>query len=60
MIEWYGHSGGQLKYYPFADQAIWSSETFKLEPLPENDLEYGLRRRVIEYFPDLWEKANEM
>ncbi len=22
MIEWYGHSGGQLKYYPFADKAI--------------------------------------
>ena len=60
LIEWYGFSGGQLKYYPFADQAIWSSEIFKLEPLPENDLGYGLRQRVREYFPGLWEKANEM
>ena len=60
MIEWYGHSGGQLKYYPLANTAIWSSEIFKLEPLPENDLGYGLGRRVIEYFPNLWEKANEM
>ena len=57
MIEWYGHSGGQLKYYPFADTAIWSSEIFKLEPLPESDLGYGLKRRVIEYFPSLWKKA---
>lgn len=60
MIEWYGHSGGQLKYYPLADEAIWSSDIFKLEPLPENDLEYGLKRRVLEYFPDLWRKANEL
>jgi hypothetical protein len=60
MIEWYGYSGGQLKYYPFADKAIWSSEIFRLQPLPENDLGYGLKRRVIEYFPDLWRAANEM
>ena len=60
MIEWYGYSGGQLKYYPFADKAIWSSDIFKLEPLPESDLGYGLKRRVFEYFPDLWRKANEL
>ncbi len=60
MIEWYGYSGGQLKYYPFADKAIWSSDIFRLEPLPENDLGYGLKRRVIEYFPDLWRAANEI
>lgn len=59
MIEWYGHSGGQLKYYPFADEAIWSSDIFQLEPLPENDKGYGLKRRVLEYFPDLWQKASE-
>ncbi|MDM8519500.1 hypothetical protein QUF64_05580 [Anaerolineales bacterium HSG6] len=60
MIEWFGYSGGQLKYYPLADQAIWSSEIFKLEPLPENELGYGLKKRVIEYFPELWQKANQM
>ena len=60
MIEWYGHSGGQLKYYPLVDKAIWSSEVFKLEPLPKSDLGYGLRQSVIEYFPDLWQKAREM
>ena len=58
MIEWYGHSGGQLKYYPLANQAIWSSKIFKLEPLPESKLGYGLKKRVIEYYPELWQKAN--
>lgn len=59
MIEWYGYSGGQLKYYPFANKAIWSSDIFRLEPLPENDLGYGLKRRVIEYFPELWKAINQ-
>jgi len=60
LIEWYGHSGGQLKYYPFADEAIWMSEVFQLEPLPKNELGYGLKRRVIEFFPELWQAADEM
>jgi hypothetical protein len=60
MIEWYGHSGGQLKYYPFADKAIWASDIFQLEPLPKSNLGYGLKRRVIDFFPDLWEKAEKM
>ncbi len=57
LIEWYGHSGGQLKYYPFSYDAIWSSEVFQLEPLPEGD--YGLKWRVREYFPDLWRTNDE-
>ena len=60
MIEWYGHSGGQLKYYPSADSAIWSSDIFQLEPLPENDSGDRLKQRVIAYFPDRWRTANEM
>lgn len=60
MIEWYGHSGGQLKYYPFAAKAIWASDIFQLEPLPKSDLGYGLKRRVIDFFPNLWEKAEKM
>lgn len=58
MIEWYGHSGGQLKYYPIADNALWASDIFHLEPLPESNLGYGLKRRVIEYFPELWQTKN--
>ena len=54
LIEWYGHSGGQLKYYPSADEALWKSEVFYMEPLPDNDKGYGLLRRVTDYYPDLW------
>jgi hypothetical protein len=60
MIGWYGYSGGQLKYYPFAEKAIWSSEVFQLEPLPKSDVGYGLKRRVVDFFPELWQAANEM
>ncbi len=59
LFEWYGFSGGQLKYYPFITDAAWVSEVFGLEPLPSNDLGYGLQRKVMEYFPKLWEKANQ-
>jgi len=57
IVEWYGYSGGQLKYYPPVEQAIWASETFTLEPLPRSDEEYGVLRRVREYYPELWERA---
>ena len=60
VIDWYGHSGGQLKYYPFAKQAIWASSIFQLEPLPVNDFGYGLKRRVFEYFPELWQSADNL
>ncbi len=57
VIEWYGHSGGQFKYYPLAEDAIWVSQEFKLEPLPQSDEGYGLLRKVKDYYPQLWEKA---
>jgi hypothetical protein len=56
LIEWYGESGGQLKYYPFAKTAIWSSDRFKLEPL--RNIEHGILTKVAAYFPDLWAAAN--
>ena len=56
LFEWYGESGGQLKYYPLAKDAIWASERFQLEPLREN-IEYGILGKVATYFPELWEKA---
>lgn len=39
VFEWYGESGGQLKFYPKASSALWQSEMFCLEPLP--DVEHG-------------------
>lgn len=59
IIEWYGRSGGQLKYYPPVEQAIWVSAIFTLEPLPGSDEVYGVLRKVREYYPELWQRACE-
>lgn len=56
LFEWYGESGGQLKYYPLAKDALWASERFRLEPLRKN-AEYGILEKVATYFPELWVKA---
>ncbi len=53
LFEWYGLSGGQLKYYPPVDWAEWRSEPFSLESLPE-DLETGLQNKAMQYFPEKW------
>jgi hypothetical protein len=55
VLEWYGESGGQLKYYPLVDQAIWVSEPFKLEPLPEL-IQNIVLDKAARYFPNLWAK----
>ncbi len=57
LFEWYGESGGQLKYYPLASAALWHSQRFQLEPLP--DVEHGLRAKASTYFPELWARANQ-
>ncbi|MCP5101226.1 MAG: hypothetical protein GY943_37245, partial [Chloroflexi bacterium] len=55
LVEWYGFSGGQLKYYPKSANAMWSSSIFSLEPLPQNVLS-GTRKAEL-YFPELWAKT---
>ncbi len=55
LIEWYGFSGGQLKYYPRMTDALWHSPIFSLEPLPETVLS-GTRKAEM-YFPKLWAKT---
>jgi transcriptional regulator with XRE-family HTH domain len=57
LFEWYGDSGGQLKYYPRVSSAIWSSKRFQLEPLPEGGEQYGVLAKAQVYFPDLWKAA---
>lgn len=59
LLEWYGFSGGQLKYYPLAQSASWKSHIFQLEPLPE-ELESGLQYKAALYFPELWKRSNEI
>ncbi|MBV9848757.1 MAG: hypothetical protein JO250_03620 [Armatimonadetes bacterium] len=55
IFEWYGESGGQLKYYPPASTAVWQSEPFRLEALP--DVEHGILAKVAAYFPGRWAEA---
>jgi len=57
LYEWYGESGGQFKYYPRIDQALWLSTRFHLEPLPKRTTKLGLLAKTVSYFPQLWERA---
>lgn len=57
LFEWYGESGGQLKYYPPASSALWSSKIFRLEALP--NIEHGAIAKVSAYFPELWAQVNQ-
>lgn len=57
VFEWYGESGGQLKYYPRVSTAKWLSEPFQLEPLSEN-IEDGLIAKAKAYFPSQWANAS--
>jgi transcriptional regulator with XRE-family HTH domain len=53
LYEWYGDSGGQFKYYPSVDAALWKSEVFRLEALPDT-LDAGLVAKAKAYFPEQW------
>ncbi len=57
VLEWYYDAGGQLKYYPRADAALWATERFTLEPLPEYAGENSILVRAQAYFPELWAKT---
>ncbi len=57
LFEWYDESGGQLKYYPFGNKAVWASEVFHLEPLPNT--EYGILAKAAAYFPQKWTEISE-
>ena len=55
LFEWYGESGGQLKYYPLVENALWNSPIFRLEPLPVDwNEKHGILTKAKDYFPDLW------
>ncbi|WP_129676271.1 helix-turn-helix domain-containing protein [Candidatus Chloroploca sp. Khr17] len=59
IFEWYPDSGGQLKYYPHATEAVWQSDIFHLEPL--NHVKgYGLAEKAATYFPEAWYKGKEL
>ena len=55
VFEWYGHAGGQLKYYPLVEECLWTSKLFELEPLPStNPMSQVVIAKAIQYFPDCW------
>lgn len=49
VFEWYLSSGGQLKYYPPVSEAVWVSDEFRMEPLPDNTA-VGILARADAYF----------
>lgn len=55
LFEWYGESGGQLKYYPLLEQAVWRSVQFQLEPLKNSQ---GLVAKASAYFPKTWKRVS--
>lgn len=48
VVDWYGLSGGQLKFYPRANSAIFSSPVFSLLS-PKNTI--SLKNKALNYFP---------
>jgi len=56
LFEWYGESGGQLKYYPLVKNAIWSSARFQLEPIKRSGRR-DASTKTADYFPELWARA---
>lgn len=53
IFEWYGESGGQLKYYPLVENATWESGRFRLEPIPAGQ-EHGILHKARIYFLGKW------
>lgn len=53
LFEWYGFSGGQLKYYPAIELANWHSERFSLEPLPESN-RHVILEKAASYYEVAW------
>ncbi len=51
VIDWYAHSGGQLKYYPRAADSRFSTKQFELVPAPTT---YRIFERARIYWPNRW------
>lgn len=50
LWEWYGRSGGQLKWYPRIADAVWDSGYFELEHASAGTL----AEKAQQMYPDLW------
>lgn len=56
-MQWFW-TAGHLKFFPNVADAVWTSETFRLEPLPNAEL--SILHKVEAYFPDKWKQACEL
>ena len=54
IMEVYPTSGGQIKYYPRVDDALWMSDEFDLASLP-GVIETDLAAKAKAYFEDRWD-----
>ena len=50
LVDWYGVSGGQLKYYPKASTAKFRTEIFSVPKAPKS---LSILQKAYEYFPHL-------
>ncbi len=51
LFDWYALSGGQLKYYPRANKALYKSEPFELASLPR---QISVAEKAARYWPNDW------
>ena len=59
LFEYYPDSGGQLKYFPLAESAIWQSNVFQLEKVPLDSEDLILITKARAYFPSLWPRRSD-
>lgn len=52
VFDWYGLSGGQLKYYPRASDSLFKTEQFTLLK-PKN---VSILEKAETYWPDEWDR----
>ena len=57
IFEWYGFSGGQIKYYPSVSNAQWKSAPFQLERLPKQ-LPEVILNKASSYFSNSWQAVS--
>jgi hypothetical protein len=50
LVDWYGVSGGQLKYYPKTSKARFNTPVFTVPEAPKN---LSILQKALEYFPHL-------
>lgn len=53
VVDWYGLSGGQLKYYPKAADSLYKTKQFTLMK-PKN---VSILEKAETYWPDIWNKS---